>query len=88
MTYTELFLDHSTFLAAYAAHPFWTLAFVVLHFIGFASLIAFVIFAIDNMLEGKPVFYVFDSNRKVGGIRFLRINRLNVSISISKRKEA
>ena len=88
MTYTELLLYHSAFLAAYAAHPFWTLAFVVLHFIGFASLIALVRFAIDNMLEGKPVFYVFDSNRKVGGIRFLRIGRLNVSISISKRKEA
>lgn len=88
MTYTELLLDHAAFLAAYAAHPFWTLAFVVLHFIGFAALIAFVLFAIDNMLEGKPVFYVFDSNRKVGGIRFLRIGRLNVSVSLSKKKEA
>lgn len=88
MTYTELLFNANAFHAAYAAHPFWTLAFVVLHFIGFTSFLSFVLFAIDNMLEGKPVFYVFDSNRKVGGIRFLRIGRLNVSISISKRKEA
>lgn len=88
MTYTELLLDHSAFLAAYAAHPFWTLAFVVLHVVCFTSFLSFVLFAIDNMLEGKPVFYVFDSNRKVGGIRFLRIGRLNISISISKRNEA
>lgn len=33
-------------------------------------------------------FGLFDSNRKVGGIRFLKLGRLNVSISISKRKEA
>jgi hypothetical protein len=32
-------------------------------------------------------FAVFDSNRKVGGIRFLRIGRLNISFSIA-RKEA
>lgn len=88
MTYTELLFNANAFHAAYAAHPLWTLAFVVLHFIGCAALIAFVLFAIDNMLEGKPVFYMFDSNRKVGGIRFLRIGRLNVSISISKSKEA
>ena len=88
MTYAELLLDNTAFLAVSAAHPFWTVAFVVLHLIGFASLSAFVIFSIENMLEGKPVFYVFDSNRKVGGIRFLRIGRLNISISISKRKDA
>lgn len=30
-------------------------------------------------------FGLFDSNRKVGGIRFLKLGRLNVSISLSKK---
>ncbi len=30
-------------------------------------------------------FKVFDTNRKVGGIRFLKLGRLNISLSLSKK---
>lgn len=33
----------------------------------------------------KESFGLFDSNKKVGGIRFLKIGRLNISISLSKK---
>lgn len=37
-----------------------------------------------SLLNGTG-FMVFDSNRKVGGIRFIKIGRLNLSISLSRK---
>lgn len=50
------------------------------------SFIALIVMVIDcdHNRDWTRHFKVWDANRKVGGIRFLKLGRLNVSFSISK----
>lgn len=50
-----------------------------------AMVAVFVILGINDYDDAFGYFKVFDSNRKVGGIRFIKLGRLNLSISVSKR---
>ena len=51
-----------------------------------AMVAVFVILGINDYDDAFGYFKVFDSNRKVGGIRFIRIGRLNLSISMSRAR--
>ena len=71
--------------------PLWLVTAMALNIVQVLLAVRLIEHLFDADLEGIHLFAAFnpiDSNRKVGGIRFLRIGRLNISISISKRKEA